>query len=54
MRTFNKAHCILVAALGEGSGKVSNLFKSVYHNSNNDNNVNNNNNNYSIFPSFLT
>ena len=52
MRTFKKAlYCIHVAALGEGSGKVSNLVKSMWHNNNNDNNVNNNNN--SFFPSFV-
>ena len=30
LRTFKKAlYCIHVAALGKGSGKVSNLFKSM-------------------------
>ena len=48
-------YCVHVAALEEGSGKDSNLFKSMQHNNDNDNNDNSdnhNNNNNSFFPSF--
>ena len=45
MWNFKKAlYCIHEAALEEGSGKDSNLFKSMQHNNDNDDNDNNDNN----------